>query len=227
MSILNTLMAANLADLYSSPISNGQMIGQWGNALMGDQPVRWWKYDAGSTAADDGGVSCIQPTLVTGSGRYLLQNNGQTNPDWLATVGYAKINNKPTVPGAPSINNTPSLSIQTVAAAANGTRISTTNNVGVNYSVTINTSVSISGNSSGYVVLEVCPTNSTTASDWLEIARVINGQSGTLVIGLTLNQAGGGMIGGMIPIGYYHRLRLVTVAGTPSATFNSGQQITY
>lgn len=95
----------------------------------------------------------------------------------------------------------------------------------LNYSVSINTSVSLSGNSSGYVVLEICPTNSATPSAWIEIGRVSSGQSGTLVVGLVLNQVGGGQIGGVIPAGFYAKIRTVNVSGTPTYVINSQQEV--
>lgn len=123
--------------------------------------------------------------------------------------------------------NTVTRSIVSTAAAANGFQISSTAFSIATYSVTINTSVSLSGNASGYVVLEVCPTNSATAGDWIERGRTTSGQSGTLVIGLTLNQAGGASATIPIPIGYYARLRSVNVAGTPTYAYNTGVEIIY
>lgn len=124
-----------------------------------------------------------------------------------------------------TFNNTASHSIQTVAASGNGFTLSSTQNALVNYSISITTSVSLSGNASGYVVLEICPTNSSTAASWLEIGRSPSGQSGTLVVGLTLTQVGGGQIGGAVPAGYYSRLRSVNVSGTPTYAYNSGQEV--
>lgn len=124
-----------------------------------------------------------------------------------------------------SFNNTATHSFVTTAAAANGFQLSTTRDAFVSYSASISTSVSLSGNSSGYVVLEIASTNSSTASNWKEISRVTSGQSGTLVVGLTLNQVGGGSLVGDVPAGYYARLRTVNVSGTPTYTYNSGQEI--
>lgn len=125
-----------------------------------------------------------------------------------------------------SFSNSPSAkTIQTTAAAANGFQVSSTRDAIVNYSVTIQTTVTLGGNSSGYVVLEIAATNSSTAGDWTEIGRSPSGQSGTIVIGLTLNQVGGGQLGGVVPAGYYTRLRSVNVAGTPTYTYNSGQEV--
>lgn len=122
-----------------------------------------------------------------------------------------------------SYTNNPSRSFVTTQAAANGFQVSATRDAKVSYSVTIGTSISLAGNASGYVVLEINETNAT--SGWQEVGRVTNGQSGALVIGLTLNQVAGGILETTIPAGYYGRLRTVNVSGTPSYTFNSGQEV--
>lgn len=132
-------------------------------------------------------------------------------------------NTSPFIPWV--VTNNVSRSIVNVAAAANGFQISSSRNSEVRYSITISSTVSLSGSGTGYVVLEISPTNSSTASDWIEIGRVSSGQSGTLVIGLVLNQIGGGQICGTIPSGYYVRLRSVTIGGTPTYTYNSGQEV--
>jgi len=129
-----------------------------------------------------------------------------------------------TKPAAKSFDNAPTRSFVTTAAAANGFRLSTFRDAEVSYSVSIDTTISLSGNSSGVVVLEVAATNSTTASDWKTISRIPSGQSGGLVVGLTLNQAGGGNLSGIVPAGWYARLRTINVAGTPTFTFNGGQE---
>lgn len=128
-------------------------------------------------------------------------------------------------PVARSFNNTASRSLVSVAAAANGFQPSATRDAIVNYSVTISTTVSLSGNATGYVALEVCSTNSATAANWIEIGRSASGQSGTLVVGLTLTQTGGGQLGGVVPAGYYTRLRTVNTSGTPTYVYNSGQEV--
>ncbi len=128
-------------------------------------------------------------------------------------------------PAALSFNNSPSLTIQTVAAAANGTQISSTRNANVWYSVTLVSTATIAGSASGYVVLEICPTNSSTAGAWIEIGRVPNGQAVSLAVTLQSVSTGGGQLGGIVPAGYYRRLRSVNVSGTPTYTYNSGQEV--
>lgn len=128
-----------------------------------------------------------------------------------------------------SFNNAPSHSIVTVAAAANGWQISSTKIATISYSVKIVAVVQIGvvTNVEGYVVLEVAPTNSTTAGDWVEICRTSNGQNISLAIALASTQSTGFSMTGMVPLGYYARLRSVNVSGTPTYSFISGQEVTY
>lgn len=171
--------------------------------------------DAKLSAEVDGSVTNeLELPSQTGNAGKVLGTNG-TNQSWVDPTGAAW-----------SFNNAPGRTIQTVAAAGNGWQVSSTHPADVRYSVTIGTTVSLSGNSTGYVVMEIAATNSSTAGNWTEIARVASGQSGTLVIGLTLNQTGGGCLSGSVPAGYYVRVRSVNTAGTPSYTMNSGQEVT-
>lgn len=171
--------------------------------------------NAGIRSSIGAGTSSFDGTYAALSGRPSFAT--------IATTGnYYDLSTKP---AAKSFNNAPAPTIQTTAAAANGDRLSVFRDAEVSYSVSIDTSVSLSGNSSGYVVLEIAATNSTTATDWKEISRVSSGQSGTLVIGLTLNQTGGGNISGVVPAGYYRRLRKVNVAGTPTVTLTGCQEV--
>lgn len=137
-----------------------------------------------------------------------------------STTALDFIKNKPTRTWATSTR-----SIVTTAAAANGFQLSATKDAQVGYSVTIVSTATISGNASGYVVLELAATNSSTASDWSEVGRISNGQSVSLAITLQAVSTGGGQITAYVPAGYYARLRSVNTAGTPTYTFNSGQEV--
>lgn len=128
--------------------------------------------------------------------------------------------------GSRSFNNAPARALVTVASAANGFQISASRDASVSYSANIATSLTLTGGSSGYVALEICPTNSSTAANWVEISRVSQGQSGSgLVVGLALNNSGGGSLSGIVPAGYFVRLRSVSVSGTPTYTLNGQQEV--
>ena len=115
--------------------------------------------------------------------------------------------------------------IQTVAAAANGVQLSATRDARVSYSVTTTTTSTIGGASSGYIVLEICPTNSATPASWVEVSRVSNEQTITLAVVLQSVQTSGGPLTATVPAGYYSRIRSVTSSGTVSFTFRSGQEV--
>lgn len=170
----------------------------------------------------------ISGSPVTGSGSITLAlaNSGVT----AGTYSSVTVNAKGIVTAATSSSaaNTPVRTIQTVAAAANGWQISSTRNSQVNYSITImaNASGLLAGASSGYVVLEICSTNSATAANWIEIDRVTNGQQFTSILTLTSNQpVGSGLTCFLLLAGWFVRLRSVNVAGTPSFTYNSGMEV--
>lgn len=124
-----------------------------------------------------------------------------------------------------SFTNGATRTIQTVAAAGNGWQLSATRNATAGYSVSISTTTSIGGPAAGYVVLEVCSTNSSTAASWTEIARTSNSQTATLAIALQLVTVNGSAMMGVVPAGYYVRLRSVVSSGTVSFAYLSGQEV--
>lgn len=128
---------------------------------------------------------------------------------------------------ARSFANAPSVTIQTVAASANGNQLSTTQDAHVSYSVTISTTATIGGASTGYAVLEICSTNSATAGSWLELSRVTNSQTITLAVALQSIQVTGSALVGIVPAGYYRRVRSVQSSGTPTFAYVSGQEVLF
>lgn len=127
--------------------------------------------------------------------------------------------------GTRSFNNTPSHSIQTVAAAANGFQISSTKDTMVSYSVLITVTASIASGQSGSVVLEICSTNSSTASAWIAIGTISSSQTYTLALALQGIQGAGGVLAGIVPAGYYARLRSINTTGTPTYSYVGGQEV--
>jgi len=112
----------------------------------------------------------------------------------------------------------------TTGTGATGFQISTGRDARVNYSLSLSTTATIGGASSATVVLEIAPTNSATAGDWVEIARVNNGQTISLAVVLQSVQTSAGVLSGTVPAGYYAKLRTIT-SGTASATYQSGQEV--
>lgn len=128
---------------------------------------------------------------------------------------------------ARSFTNNASRTIQTVAAAGNGWQLSASRDSLASYSVTISTTTTIGGPAAGYVVLEVCATNSATAANWQEVARASNSQTATVALALQLITVNGSTVVGMVPAGYYVRLRSVSSSGSPSFAYLSGQEVLF
>lgn len=112
------------------------------------------------------------------------------------------------------------------STGAVGFQISATRDAIVNYAVSIVTTATIGGASEGYETLEVAPTNSATPGDWFEIgSRCRNGQTITLAVALQSAQTTGCNLSGIVPAGYYAKLRSVNVSGTPTYSYISGQEV--
>jgi hypothetical protein len=105
-------------------------------------------------------------------------------------------------------------------------QISATQDAQVTYSVDIQTSVSLSGSATGTVFLEYAD-NAGFTTNVKEVGRFVNGQSGTLVVGLTLTQTSTANLSGIIPAGKYARVRTDNTVGTPVFTWRSGQEVLY
>lgn len=103
----------------------------------------------------------------------------------------------------------PSLAVNTARQA------STTRDALVIASVEIDANLSLSGGAKGTVSLQYADNNTFTTN--LKTASVgVNGNTGTLTIGLNTTQAGGGSVVGLIPAGKYYRLFTTNTTGTPT-----------
>lgn len=126
-------------------------------------------------------------------------------------------------PVVKTFNNAPGRSIVT-GTGATGFQVSATRDSHVNYSATMATTATIAGNASDVLVLEIAPTDSATAGDWVEIARVTNGQALTLALTLQSVQTTAGSLSGYVPAGYYAKIRAIT-SGTVTNSVSSGQEV--
>lgn len=93
----------------------------------------------------------------------------------------------------------------------------------VNYSVDISTTLSLTGGQTGTVFLEYAD-NSGMTTNVVEVCRFVNGNTGTLTIGLNITQNSTGQLSGVIPAGKYARIRTANTTGTPTFTYRSGQE---
>lgn len=125
---------------------------------------------------------------------------------------------------SPSYNYTPGRSIVTGTGAV-GFQVSSTRKSFVTYTPKIVTTATIAGGQEGYVVLEIAQTNSATAGDWKEVARLTNGQALSLAITLQSVQPVSAPLSAYIPAGYYVKVRSVNTTGTPAFSMISGQEV--
>lgn len=113
----------------------------------------------------------------------------------------------------------------TTSTGATGFQPSSSKDALVHYSCTIITTATIGGASSGTIVLEIAPTNSATAGDWVEKCRMTNGQTITLAVALQSVQTIASTLSCMVPSGYYAKLRSINNSGTPTYAVNSTQEV--
>lgn len=166
--------------------------------------------------------------------------SAQVNSDWNAVSGVSQILNKPTIPSAQVqsdwtqsnsasadyVKNKPIVRSQASFTRTLNTifQISSTRDAMVNYSVDIACTISLVAGQTGTVFLEIASDSGFTANVQ-ELARGVNGNTGTLTIGLNLTQNCTTTLSGYIPIGYYCRLRTANTVGAPSFNYRSGQEI--
>lgn len=148
-------------------------------------------------------------TTLTASG------TAQVNSDWNAVSGVAQILNKPTL--------TKSFAY-TTKALNTCFQVSSTRDAYVNYAVDISTSLSLTTGQQGTVYLELF-NNSGCTTGTQEVTRFVNGQTGTLTIGLALTQNVTGSLHGFIPAASYAKLRTENNTGTPTFTSRPGQEV--
>lgn len=160
-----------------------------------------------------------------------VKTNGEAATMTAAINTYAAANSLTvsSILGLPTVVNAPvesalSLSVQTSTGAV-GTQVSSTRNAYVMVNTGISTTATIGGASTGDLVLEVAPTNSATAGDWVEKSRSSNSQTITLAIVLQSVQVVKGEMIAYVPAGYYVKVRSITGAGSPTYSITSARQV--
>lgn len=158
--------------------------------------------------------------------------------DWANNNGYSGITSsdvysyKPllaTVATTGSYNdltNLPSARSQSSASRSLNTcfQVSSTRDVLVNYSVDIAATLSLAGGQTGTTFLELYNDSGCTTGTQ-ELSRSVNGNTGTLTIGLNITQNITGGLNGYVPAGKYVKIRTANTAGTPTFTYRSGQEV--
>lgn len=117
-----------------------------------------------------------------------------------------------------------SLSVQTSTGAV-GTQVSANQDALVMVDLSSVTTASIAGNAALDLVLEVAPTNSATAGDWIVKGRLGNSQALSLAITLQSIQTVKGETIAYVPKGYYVKVRSTGATGTTSSAVAEARAI--
>ncbi len=103
-------------------------------------------------------------------------------------------------------------------------QISTTRMAYATYAVDIAATLSLTSGATGTVFLEAAADSGFT-SNVREVARSVNGNTGTLTIGLGLTQNVTAIVSGYIAAGEFVRIRTANTLGSPVFTYRSGQEV--
>lgn len=181
------------------------------------------------------GLSSTVAGLGSGSGLTLasvmsFMSNQATTSQLIATSSFngfmsgAMVTKLAAVSTSTRLMATSTRSIVT-GTGATGFQVSSTRDAEVRYSTTIVTTSNLTGSQNGTIVLEIAPTNSATSTDWTEIGRCTNGTSYTLAVAIQGVGTQACQITGYAPAGYWEKLRSINNSGTPTFSFNSGQEV--
>lgn len=94
----------------------------------------------------------------------------------------------------------------------------------VSYAVDVLCALTLTTGEQGTVYLEYADDSGFT-TNVVEVSRFVNGNTGTLTLGLALTQNATGGLSGVIPAGKYVRLRTQNNTGTPTFTFRRAQEV--
>lgn len=103
-------------------------------------------------------------------------------------------------------------------------QVSSTRDAIVSYTVDIACTLSITGGQVGTVTLEYAD-DSGISTNVVSVASTVNGNSGTLTIGLAITQTASAAVSGYIPIGKYVRIRTTNTTSTPNFTYRSANEV--
>lgn len=133
-------------------------------------------------------------------------------------VTYNDAANTITVAGSSRTFNNPTRSLNSAF------QISTTQDTAVSYSVDIAASLSLTGGQAGTVYLRYADDSAHT-TNVKEVCRFAASNTGTLTIGLALNQIATGTLSGIIPASKYAKMVTNNDTGTPTFTYRNAQEV--
>jgi arginase family enzyme len=178
------------------------------------------------TTAKIADVNVTNPKVNPGGASTLKGTNSLTNVDDIIlgsglslTAGAG-----PTLSvGSKTKNSSVVRTLQTSTGAV-GFQVSATLPSTVYYSVQISTTIAVGGSSTGTVFLEVAPTNSAVAGDWVVDAQISNNQSFAGLLTLSATQIMCFELVTYVPVGFFVKLR-TTSSGTASFLYQRGTEV--
>lgn len=180
-------------------------------------------FSTSSTATDDGFL-VVKPDSISNPanpGRWL--RTALLQADYTQATGTSPeyVKNKPTLFSfAPTISS--------VAAGARNFnqayQISTTRYAEAKMSAQAACTLNLTTGTSAEIFMEWSADGST---GWTLAGKLAGANTGSLTIGLNSTQISGGQLNTMLQPGYYWRMRTNNVTGTPTYTFNGGQEVLY
>lgn len=233
-STLPALSGVNLTALNASNLSSGTVtaarlgtgsVGSGGKVLADNGT--WITPNAGTVtsvtlSSSNLTVAGTNPVTSTGTISVNLPNTGTAGTYVTVTTDA-----QGRVTAGNSLAFTNNASRATVATTAStGFQLDASRSTMVNYYVVASTTATISGPSTAGAYLEICPTNSTTPGDWITLGPPgPTAQTITLAIVLQSVQGVPITLSGVVPGGYYCRVRSATT-GTASVSANAtGQEV--
>lgn len=103
-------------------------------------------------------------------------------------------------------------------------QISTTQDAFVSYAVDVAATLSLVTGQTGTVTLQYADDSGFT-TNVKTIQASVNGNTGSLTIGLNLTQTATATVSGMVPAGKYAKLVTANTTGTPTFTFKTAQEV--
>lgn len=212
---LTSSLTAKQDALPSQTGNSGKVLGTNGTSLS------WVSMSSGSGTVTSVGISStdfsVSGSPITSSGTITLNLN--TSGVTAGTYSGVTVNNKGIVTAG--TNRSYSAASRTLNSAY---QISTTRDCFVSYGVDVSATISLLAGQTGTVVLEYAD-NSGMTTNVVTVQTSVNGNTGTLTVGLNLTQTTTQSVTGIIPAGKYVRLRTVNTTGTPTFTYRTGQEV--
>ena len=127
--------------------------------------------------------------------------------------------------GVVTVNNPTSRTFNYPTRSLNSCfQISSTQDALVSYSVDISTTLSLTTGQTGTVYLRTY-SDSGCSTGTQEITRFVNGNTGTLTLGLNLTQNATGTLSGAVAAGKYVKMITENTVGSPTFTYRSAQEV--